>query len=210
MDGEERWAEAWLPDTGNPDMGDSPLPPSFRPVVALAGRRIDAAGADQERFPLRRREAVLALLEAELEARGAQVMVSSAACGADLLGLEAARALGMRRIIILPFDPGLFREKSVIDRPGDWAGIFDELVGAAAAVNDLIQLDLPEDEQAYRTATRKIVDVAKAEANARRAQPFLALQVWDGASRGEGDYTAEFGHLALAAGGEIQVIPTLK
>lgn len=187
---------------------ESPAPPSS-PVVALAGRRIDAVGTDRERFPLRNRAAVRGLLETELKRRRAELVISSAACGVDLLGLEAAEALGVRRIVILPFDRDRFREASVTDRPGDWGAVFDRMVQVAAAARDLIQLDLPETGEAYREATRKIVAVARAEAGARGPRPFLALLAWEGVNRGEDDYTAEFGRLARDAGGELQTIPTL-
>jgi hypothetical protein len=37
-------------------------------------------------------------------AERASIVVSSAACGADLIDLREARALGLRRRIVLPFD----------------------------------------------------------------------------------------------------------
>jgi hypothetical protein len=68
----------------------------------------------QTRFhvPLVRRRIVDLLAEEHTEA-----LVCSAACGADLIALEEAERLGLRRRIVLPFSPRQFRETSVTDRP---------------------------------------------------------------------------------------------
>src|SRR5262245_52110419 len=68
-----------------------------RMVVALAGRRIDAPRAAMPRFPLERRSAVRRRIRVQLELLGADVLVSSAACGADLLAQDIAGKLGLRR-----------------------------------------------------------------------------------------------------------------
>ena len=57
-------------------------------VVALAGRRIDAPGADPPRFPPERVPAVRQRLVDMLAAEQAAVLVCSAACGADLVALR--------------------------------------------------------------------------------------------------------------------------
>lgn len=72
-------------------------------VVALAGRRIGAVDINPSRFPLevvpivRQRRANL------LPRKRAVALVCSAACGADLLALEEAERLGLRRRIIPRF-----------------------------------------------------------------------------------------------------------
>ena len=88
----------------------------------------------QTRFhvPLVRRRIVDLLAEEHTEA-----LVCSAACGADLIALEEAERLGLRRRIVLPFSPRQFRETSVTDRPGDWGPFFDRLVEAAKVAGDL-------------------------------------------------------------------------
>src|SRR5579864_5088458 len=109
-------------------------------VVALVGRRIDGADTFPPRFP---RDAVPSVRRrlTDLFAREhAVVLVCSAACGSDLLALEQAELLGLRRRIILPFPPDRFRQTSVVDRPGDWGLMFDRLVAAAESAGDLIVL----------------------------------------------------------------------
>lgn len=87
-------------------------------VVAVAGRRVDVADAQIARFPYGNSEAVRAALLRTLESAVPLLVVASAACGSDLLALDAASAIGIRTRIVLPFAPEVFRETSVVDRPG--------------------------------------------------------------------------------------------
>ena len=70
-------------------------------IIALAGRRIDRKRAAQRVFPLENVAAVQQRVEDTLRRSGATTLVSSAACGADLVALEAAGALGIRRRVVL-------------------------------------------------------------------------------------------------------------
>jgi hypothetical protein len=72
-----------------------------------------------------------------LAAERAAVLVCSAACGADLVALEAAERLGLRRRIVLPFAAERFRTTSVTDRPGDWGPLFDRMIAAAGAAGEM-------------------------------------------------------------------------
>src|SRR5690349_16640107 len=90
-------------------------------IVAVTGRRPDPAGAPEARFPVANREAVAMHLERLLARLRPGALVASAACGADLIALDVARQLRIRRRIVLPCAPDQFRDASVTDRPGDWA-----------------------------------------------------------------------------------------
>jgi hypothetical protein len=94
-------------------------------VIALAGRRVDPPDADFVRFPLKNVLAVRLRIRDALTRHAATTVVASAACGSDLLALDEAGALGLRRRIVLPFDRARFRMTSVVDRPGDWGALFD-------------------------------------------------------------------------------------
>src|SRR5450432_2011251 len=91
-------------------------------IIALAGRRVDPVHAKQQRFPAASKnvEIVRERIRIILQTEGATVLVSSAACGADLLALSEAGALGLRRRVVLPYDRKEFRATSVTDRPGEW------------------------------------------------------------------------------------------
>ena len=182
-------------------------------IVALAGRRIDAPDAQPPRFPLARVEAVGARIAETLRNLNARTLVCSAACGADLVALEQAERLGLRRRIVLPFAADRFLVSSVTDRPGNWEAVFNRQVAAAAAVGDLVVLDGKDaDERAYAAANDAIIEEAQALARATKAEPaqrLIALLVWEGQARPGSDATDQFGALAKAAGFKVESVLTL-
>jgi hypothetical protein len=178
-------------------------------VIALAGRRVDAPGAETVRFPATNVATVRARIRALFLEQRAQAIVCAAACGADLLALDAAEELGMRRRIMLPYTPARFRETSVIDRPGDWGERFDAIVDAAEASGDLIELGYAEgDEAAYLATNTAIIEQAVFLAEQLHHTVGVAV-VWDGAARGEDDVTAAFLREAQRRGLPVWQIPTL-
>jgi hypothetical protein len=187
-------------------------------VVALAGRRVDAPGAERPRFPLANTDAVAQRLRSVLADLEPEVLVSSAACGADLVALDAARALGIRRRIVLPFEAPRFRVSSVVDRPGEWGPLFDSLYEEALSSNDVVILPCGgDDEDAYAAATHRIVTEALSLAEQRNPEGIVslgreptAIVVWEGESRGEGDLTARFAALATEQGMRVVEVDTLS
>ena len=169
-------------------------------VVALTGRRIDAAGAASPRFPLDHTSLVQERIRTVLRDTKAGMLVSSAACGADLLALEAARELGLCMRVILPFAREQFRETSVVDRPGDWGVLFDRLMDTAEREGAVCQLEVGLDKHdAYIRVVDTILDVAADCANRTRKGEIAdvpgivtAAAVWDGQSRGSRDVTGAF------------------
>ena len=178
-------------------------------IVALAGRRIDAPDAANPVFPVASVDRVRASIRRLLEDEGATALVSSAACGADLLALEAAGGLGMRRRIVLPFEPGRFRESSVIDRPGDWGSLFDKVIAEVRDKGDLVDLKLDsEADESYVQANHAILHEALNLAGSS-SDGVSAVLLWNGASRGESDITSAFGDAARALGWRVLEVSTL-
>lgn len=177
-------------------------------IIALAGRRVDSADAKQPRFPLQNVEMVRTRARAVLEEKGATALVSSAACGADLIALSEAGRLGLRRRVILPFERRRFRETSVTDRPGDWGPLYDEVLDAVEAAGDLVILQDVTDDEAYSAANHAILDEAVALAKAVH-EPATAVLMWDGVSRGDHDLTEEFGAEARKRGLAVTEVRTI-
>ena len=75
-------------------------------VIAFAGRRIDAPDAEVARFPASRVDAAEARLEQVIRERGAVALVSSAACGADLVALAVAERLGKPQQYVSRYETG--------------------------------------------------------------------------------------------------------
>ena len=142
------------------------------PVVALAGRRVDPPEADSPRFPPENIGLVRERLHSFLQDRRAAALVCSAACGADLVALEAAGVLGLRRRVVLPFSPGRFRETSVVDRPENWGPLYDRVIEAVTRAGDLVLLeDAGEGGAAYAAANERILDEALRPTGVGAARP---------------------------------------
>ena len=175
-------------------------------VIAVAGRRIDEEGSPDERFPLAAVRRVASNLEALFHSEGIGTLVCSAACGADLLAVQAALQRGAALRLVLPFGVDDFRASSVIDRPGDWGGLYDRAVDAAARQGGLLVLNgAVGEEAAYAAATRRIVEEAARIAGADTA---IAVRVWEGRPRANGDATADFAAAADQAGMRVATVWT--
>lgn len=177
-------------------------------VLALAGRRIDAAGADERRFPPENEAMVAVRIRNAMVSAASQAVVCSAACGADILALEGAAQLGLARRVVLPFARQHFRAKSVADRGEDWGRRFDAILQQLQS-EDILELNLPSgNDAAYAAVNAKIIEeaVAWASMTGRRA---LAMIVWNGFSRGATDLTEGFKRVALDRKLEVISVPTL-
>jgi hypothetical protein len=179
-------------------------------ILALAGRRIDAPDAPDQRFPLQCVPLVRERLRTALRELGAQALVCAAACGADLIALSVAEELGVRRHIVLPSAVADFRAHSVADRPGDWNGLFDRLIVEARSTGDLELLDLRvTGSAAYLQTNVAILDRASTMAR-DTAGAMAALAVWDGALTGRTDYTQDFVEAARRRGISVRTIGIRK
>jgi len=178
-------------------------------IIALAGRRVDGPDANAVRFPLQNVAKVRTQLRLLLQDKGATAVVSSAACGADLIALSEAGRLGLKRRVILPFERRRFRETSVTDRCGDWGRIYDDVLDVVESQGELMTLrGGPKlDDEAYSAVNRTILDEAVALAKTVQ-EPAAAVLVWDGVSRGEHDLTEEFGIEARRRGLAVAEVPT--
>jgi hypothetical protein len=175
-------------------------------VTAVAGRRIDAAGARDKRFPPENEETVTRRIANTLISTASTVVVSSAACGADILALEAAGKLGLSRRVVLPFSRDRFRETSVADRGEEWGKRFDAIM-AELGKSDVIELGLDGNEdEAYAATNVRILDEAEKETAGHRV---VAAIVWNGLARGASDLTEAFRQLAISRKLETVSIPTL-
>lgn len=169
-------------------------------VVAITGRRIDAPGSQIDRFPLESAPAVQTRIRDVLREIGAQAVVCSGACGADLLALSVAEELGIQAYVVLPFARERFRETSVVDRPGDWGPMFDQLIDHAQARGRLDVIEASgSNHDAYLDAVKRIVDEAVELTKhaldgqvAVVAGSLTVVAVWDGEPRGPDDITAYF------------------
>jgi hypothetical protein len=184
-------------------------------IAVLAGRRIDAADAQTPRFPASNEALVEQRIRDLLTWQGATALVASAACGADLIAHRVARSLGLARVMIMPYSADVFRQTSVVDRPGNWGELFDDLVGDAR-VNpgcEVIELNLSTDSNASQTVFSRTNDALLDRANELATQTpsdsVLAVVVWNLKSRGTDDLTAAFLAGAEQRGFAVEQVSTL-
>ncbi|HEX9035713.1 MAG TPA: hypothetical protein VF808_01850 [Ktedonobacterales bacterium] len=182
-------------------------------IVVVAGRRIDPENAPYTRFPVNARAAVGMRIKSALRDLKVTTLVASAACGADLLALDAARALGARRRVILPYQEDWFLTDSVTDRPGDWKELFEGLIADARDTHDLIILGQARgSDEAYIAANDAIIAeglrLADAENPASPGDALAGLIVWEGAPRGPDDVTEHMRQRLQGASGQIVTVRT--
>jgi hypothetical protein len=117
----------------------------------------------------------------------------------DLLGLDAAGALGLARHVVLPFDRVRFRRTSVVDRPGDWGPLYDAILREVEAAGSLTELAYDADDLGFVAANRAMLDHAASVA-ASLALPLVAIVAWDGTPRATVDVTLAFRNEAQCRG----------
>jgi hypothetical protein len=181
-------------------------------IVALSGRRIDAEKQHPSRFPFSRVSAVSNEIKMKLVTEQAETLVCSAACGADLLALEVAQALGIRTRIILPYSRADFRKTSVTDRPHQdfWGPLFDRVVAEAHKHGDVLELGCRKAEDASFLATNEaIIDEAQNLAEHNGGSVPTAILVWNGMPRGSSDVIQDFANRAKMAGFQMMEVITV-
>ena len=168
--------------------------------------------ASISRFPLVESDRVGREVEAVLREQRVTLVVSSAACGADLIVLHLAHRLGIRRRVLLPYAPERFRRHSVVDRPSsqqwNWGMLYDQVIEQVRDVGDVrILEDTPEGQIGYQAVNRALLDEAMAfgmpkSEQAREMGPpqAKALIIWDGQARGVKDLTMHFAEEASNRG----------
>lgn len=175
-----------------------------RPVIIEAGRRIDAPDSQAPRFPPSKVFEVSQRIRKLLGKQNPQAVVCSAACGADLLLLQAAGEMHIEQVVLLPSESEAFRKSSVTDRPGNWGELYDQVLKTA----QIEILRLPEGQEGYLETNLKLLDRGQqlARENGVTAE---ALVIWNGISRGSDDVTAHFLHQAKSRKMTVLEISTM-
>jgi|SRR5688572_26861629 len=181
-------------------------------ILALAGRRIDATREEVISFPLRNIATVRTKLKLLFISLKPSVLICSGSCGADLLALEVAGELGIARSMVIPFAPDLFKPRSVEDRPGDWAALFDRIYKELGREKKVVVMNYQVDDyNAYRKTNIDILNRAQTlSENSGEKNNVRAVIVWESGNKGEQDITGHFRNEAEKRGFKIEEINTLK
>jgi class 3 adenylate cyclase len=149
-------------------------------TIFFTGHMVDRPGRSAPRFPPVLVPGIARRIAEELELAHATDGFASAACGGDILFLEAMLARGGRAHVTLPCVLDDFRRDCVDVIPGaDWANRFDRILAAASSVEVLSQQYASDNAMASECCSRVMVGLAAREAASRGEEP-LVLALWDG------------------------------
>ena len=179
-------------------------------VVVFVGHMIDRPDRAFPRFPPRLEPAVAQAIRDRLVRMGTRIGYSSAACGSDILFLEAIESIREKTEIhvVLPFSREPFLETSVDLIPGgNWRERFERLTGPAgrAEVITASSQRLEAGGTSYEFANRILHGLAAIKARQLETE-LKFLVVWDGKpGGGPGGTDSTVAHWK-ALGHEVEVI----
>ncbi len=148
------------------------------PVVMFTGHMIDQHARATPRFPPALEASVYAAIREQLSTVRPVAIYGSAACGTDLICLEAMRDLGGETHIVLPFPADEFHRVSVDFAGADWSQRFDRALLAADSIT------IASDHRARgSTSTFEYANLILSGMGRLRAQMLqtglLGLAIWD-------------------------------
>ncbi len=193
------------------DWDFSPLKKIFRvpEVIIFSGHMVDAPGRRAPRFPVQYVDAAAEQIRLTLDSVGAQTGISSAACGSDLLFIEAMLARDADIQVVLPWRKEEFKQTSVLAGGDEWARRFDRALEEATSVTFLSQQGAPSGNLGYVYCNDCMNGMAlfRSEKLGSDVRP---LAVWDG-RRGDGlGGTSSFMDFWSSKGHAVEVIDLEK
>jgi class 3 adenylate cyclase len=149
-------------------------------VVVFVGHMIDQPGRPVPRFPPPIEKKVYEALGERLRNLDAGIGFSSAACGSDVLFLEALWELGGEAHVVLPYEKELFFQDSVdIVSEGRWGDRSRHALEYAAEVVTISDQKLAAGSVSYDYANRVLLGLAAARASSLEVE-LKPLAVWNG------------------------------
>jgi pilus assembly protein FimV len=151
-------------------------PPS---VVVFAGHMLDRPDRSIPRFPAEAEVSARCEISQQLDAMGARIGFSAAACGADILFLEAMQERGAETHIVLPYAQEDFLQSSVAFAGPAWIARFHQALGRADSVRYVTEESVAGDRSVSGLMPRMLAGYAALAASILGAIPTL-LALWDG------------------------------
>jgi tetratricopeptide (TPR) repeat protein len=179
-----------------------PVPPSlfrlFKPavVVAFSGHMIDRPGRTPPRFPPALEGPVRSEIERVIEQLDARVGFCSAACGADLLFIEAMLARGAEVNVVLPFELQSFVETSVEHAGARWVARLHNALALVKTLKYVSEEPYLGDDELFAFANRIFLGMAELRAGSLAVRPHLVALLdgeADRVSGGTADVVAGWG-----------------
>jgi class 3 adenylate cyclase/tetratricopeptide (TPR) repeat protein len=149
-------------------------------VIVFAGHMIDQPGRATPRFPAKLENAVSEEIRGKIDKVKPGFGFSSAACGSDILFLEAMLERGAEVSIVLPYNEQEFVRDSVDFVPNsDWRARFDRVVARAARVITASNQRLEIGGVSYEFCNDLILGLATIRAHQLDTE-LVPVAVWNG------------------------------
>ena len=149
-------------------------------VTVFAGHMIDRPERASPRFPADIEGDVVQALRTRIKALDCRVGYASAACGADILFLEALLERGGEAHVVLPYERDQFMEDSVLGICGDaWAPRFERVLREAADVTIASPQRSAREPIVYDYANMLLHGFAVNRARQLETE-MVPIAVWDG------------------------------
>jgi class 3 adenylate cyclase len=176
-------------------------------VVVFSGHMVDQVERRVPCFPADLEPKIYAEIRERLDELDAGFGYSSAACGSDILFLEAMLEREGEIHVVLPYEKGQFIEASV-DRGSAWKMRFERILKRAADVVVASGNRADGDAILYEYANRILYGLARCRAD-QLETGLEALAVWDGEAEEASGGTAGAVKLWRAVGAEIKIIDSV-
>jgi class 3 adenylate cyclase len=155
---------------------------SVPPVVVFSGHMIDEVHRVAPRFPASLEPAVARALRDKIDKLGPCFGFASAACGSDILFLEAMLDAGAEIHIVLPYNKEEFIRDSVDFLPdSNWRARFERLLRRAAQCVTASTQKLKLGTVSYEFGNELLLGLARTY-SLRLGTTLIPLAVWDGFS----------------------------
>jgi class 3 adenylate cyclase/tetratricopeptide (TPR) repeat protein len=190
---------------GKVDIFDACFP--IPKLVAFSGHMLDSPGRHTPRFRPSYERTIRSAIDKQLDTIQAGIGFASAACGSDIIFLEAMLDHGATVHVVLPWPKDQFIKTSVaIVKSGNWVKRFEKILGQAASVRFLGQLHFPGSAIGFDYCNSVMVGLARLYARSLDLE-LVPMAVWDGLPGAPGG-TGSFVRYWRAHDVPIKIIPT--
>jgi len=155
-------------------------------VAAFTGHMLDMPGRSPARFPAGLEAAVARELGARIDASNIGFAYCSAACGGDLLFIEALLARGAEVHVILPFERADFIATSVAFAGMNWVERFERALARVASVGFGARERYLGDDSLFGYAGALVLGAAVLHARELETEPLLLALVDEASERRSG------------------------
>jgi tetratricopeptide (TPR) repeat protein len=174
-------------------------------VIAFSGHMIDHPERALPRFPAQLEAKVAAALRETIAALGPSIGYAQAACGADILFLEAMQDAGMQTQVVLPFPAVAFVASSVSFAGDAWIVRFERALARATRVVLATEEGFLGDDVLFEHAANLIQGMAYLRAMELSAHPLMLTVLERGAAEAIGGTQATARNW-LRKGGRVENI----